>query len=68
MKKADVKKLVPGLYVVLWKKKGQSLASVGVTSDGGRWLAPVNWVSPTVEQKHWRSVDSVLILESHHAR
>lgn len=36
----------PGLYRIWWDEGGSSLAAVGVTSDGKRWLAPINWVAP----------------------
>ncbi|MHA2279531.1 MAG: hypothetical protein ACXAC5_01380 [Promethearchaeota archaeon] len=45
-----------GLYRVFWRSGGSSLASVGITADGGRWLAPINWVAPTVDQSHWAEV------------
>jgi len=44
VKIADVKKLPHGLYKVYWKTGGMSLASVGSTPNGNRWLAPTNWV------------------------
>lgn len=43
----------PGLYRVFWKTGGSSLAAVGMTADGGRWLAPTNWLAPTTDQRHW---------------
>jgi hypothetical protein len=36
----------PGLYRIHWRDGGNSLASIGVTESGGRWLAPTNWVAP----------------------
>lgn len=59
MRKDEVRSLGPGLYRVYWKSGGYSLAAVGVTADGGRWIAPVNWIAPSVEQKHWRRVERV---------
>ena len=56
MKKSEVRELKPGAYVLSWKTGGASLATVGITKDGGRWLAPVNWVSPSIDQKFWRKV------------
>lgn len=56
MKKADVRNLVPGLYLLHWKSGGKSLAAVGMTCSGGRWMAPINWEFPTEDQKHWRVV------------
>lgn len=34
-----------GLYKIHWKSGGSSLASIGITHDGGRWIAPTNWIS-----------------------
>ena len=49
-----------GLYRIHWKSGGDSLAAIGVTRDGGRWLAPVNWVSPATSD-NW--MDDVKQLE-----
>jgi hypothetical protein len=48
----------PGLYTVYWKSGGSSLAAVGVRANGGRWLAPINWTSPTdaTEEPPWLDV------------
>lgn len=63
MKLSDVKKLPLALYVVHWKSGGTTLASIGMTEDGGRWLAPVNWVFPTGRQGIWRKVEKVEQIE-----
>lgn len=60
MKKAEVKNLPLGLYRLHWKKScggGSSLAAVGMKVDGGRWMAPINWATPTMDDKEWRFVD-----------
>ena len=65
MIKEDVAKLEPGLYRLWWKESrggGNSLASVGVTKSGGRWMAPVNWVAPTTDAIQWRSVEEAEML------
>ena len=36
-----------GIYRVRWRSGGESIASVGVQSDGDRWIAPANWFKPT---------------------
>jgi hypothetical protein len=41
--------LVPGLYVIDWKSGGSSAAAIGMKEDGSRWIAPVNWVAPSVD-------------------
>lgn len=35
-----------GLYRVFWKSGGSSLAAIGILSNGDRWIAPTNWVTP----------------------
>ena len=57
MKRSDVQKLKPGMYRIDWKEGGASLAAVGVTRAGGRWLAPLNWVCPAQDERVWRDVD-----------
>lgn len=46
-----------GLYRVFWKSGGSSLAAVGVTNDGGRWLAPINWIKPSTNFTEWDRID-----------
>ena len=36
------------IYEVFWKSGGSSVASIGFTYDGTRWIAPTNW---TFDQK-----------------
>mgnify|MGYP003658827111 CR=1 FL=1 len=60
MNKRQVARLEPGIYRVDWKDGGNSLAAVGVTSDGHRWLAPANWVAPnTTGRDVWHLVEDV---------
>ncbi|MBD8556344.1 hypothetical protein IFT84_17690 [Rhizobium sp. CFBP 8762] len=35
-----------GLYRVHWKSGGNSLAAIGMGSNGDRWIAPTNWIRP----------------------
>lgn len=56
MRKSDVANITPGLYVLHWKEGGTSLAAVGVTASGGRWMAPVNWIRPSDDPTVWRIV------------
>ena len=56
MNQRDVKKLGLGLYRLHWTDGGSSLASVGMTFDGGRWMAPINWVRPSEDQRLWHKV------------
>lgn len=47
MTKKEFFKLPIGLYVIYWQQgEGPSIASIGVTTNGGRWIAPDNWVLP----------------------
>jgi hypothetical protein len=70
VKKADAQLLRHGVYRVFWKSGGSSLASVGSTYDGTRWMAPTNWTSadkprPKVAvTDYWRHVKSMMLLEA----
>lgn len=59
MTKKEVDELRVGIYRVFWESGGYSITSVGVTRNGGRWLAPTNWVAPTVEQDIWSGIIKV---------
>lgn len=74
MTKREFFKLPIGLYVIYWNEgEGPSIASIGVTIDGGRWFAPDNWVLPVTDKglrndgkriKFWLSIkNAVLILK-----
>jgi hypothetical protein len=43
MKNKKFNKLKLGLYRVYWKSGGTSVAAIGQTSDGTKWVAPTNW-------------------------
>jgi len=65
MRKEDVAKIPAGLYRLWWKESrggGNSLAAIGVTKAGGRWMAPVNWVAPTTDAIQWRAVEEAEML------
>ena len=64
MRIAEVRKLIPGIYIIHWKgtNSGASFAAVGVTANGERWLAPVNWLMPTCTKSRWRLVESVVLV------
>jgi hypothetical protein len=47
----------PGVYRVFWKTEGSSLAAIGMTNDGDRWLAPVNWLSPACPFSGWDNIE-----------
>ena len=65
MKKSDVQKLSHGVYRIYWKEGGTSVAAVGSTPSGARWLAPTNWVSIGTDANtlsHWKSVRKVELI------
>jgi hypothetical protein len=62
MKLTEANKLKPGFYRIFWNK-GSSLAAIGVSIDGTRWLAPINWVSPTTDSTWWRRVKAAVYIE-----
>lgn len=67
MKNEDVRKLVLGLYRIHWKGGGTSIASVGQTYAGLRWMAPCNWtcgekVPGTFNQAYWDKVKKVELI------
>jgi len=59
----DPKTVTPGIYRIFWHDGSQSVAAVGMTTGGGRWLAPANWVSPTEDEQHWGLIDRMENLE-----
>ena len=75
MKKSLVQELKHGLYRVFWKKKqggGSSVASVGSTHDGTKWMAPSNWTTESNENpqiastKQWSKVKRVELITTQH--
>jgi hypothetical protein len=63
--KSEVEKIAPGLYRIFWKESsggGESLAAIGITKKGGRWMAPINWVEPTTDAIRWRMVERVELI------
>ena len=63
MKKAEVQKLHHGLYRIHWKHGEESLAAVGSMSNGDRWMAPINWITPGTDAiKYWHMVEKVEVL------
>ena len=67
MKRKDFHSLQCGIYRVFWKNGGDSVASIGMSSKGLRWLAPANWTEPAVWEgevnKQIRIISSVVLLE-----
>lgn len=43
-----------GLYRIWWRSGGDSLAAVGIASNGDRWIAATNWVEHT--STNWSEV------------
>ncbi len=56
-----------GLHRVFWKSGGSSLAAIGMLSDGRRWIAPTNWLSPGTEPTAgaWAEIDRTELLFSY---
>jgi hypothetical protein len=50
-----IEQIKPGIYHVLWRDGGASVAAVGMNRDGTRWLAPTNWVEPSTSTD-WNAV------------
>ena len=58
-----------GLYEVFWKSGGSSVATIGMTYDGTRWIAPSNWCNgkedgdPTARMpKHRDEIEKIVLL------
>lgn len=64
MKAKEVRALLPGLYRITWKNGGESVAAVGVCANGDRWIAPTNWIEPSVSPRAWRMVQEAKPLQS----
>ena len=47
--KDEINNLGIGIYRFYWKTGGESIVAVGVTREGNRWIAPLNWVAPSDE-------------------
>ncbi len=55
-----VNELDHGLYVLVWKDGGESVASVGSNVHGERWFAPTNWIR--VPWFDWSKVESAKLI------
>jgi hypothetical protein len=68
MKIRDFRKLELGAYKIYWKSGGSSIATIGMTWDGGRWIAPSNWIQPVSWEKDVadtiRKISSVTLIET----
>ena len=71
MTKDEVKALQRGLYRIFWKSEaggGSSIAAVGSTYNGSRWLAPTNWVGFTTDEarldESWEMVEKIELIEA----
>jgi hypothetical protein len=60
MTKIKANKLPLGLYKILWKEGGASLAAVGEDDHGNRWFAPSNWLH--VPSFDWRIIKKAVFL------
>jgi hypothetical protein len=65
MNKSEVQALGHGLYKIYWTESsggGSSLAAVGSTIKGDRWIACTNWVRGAEYAKVWDHVESVTLI------
>ena len=46
-----------GIYIVCWKSGGSSIASIGMMANGGRWIAPINWVRTSEDQDIFNDIE-----------
>jgi hypothetical protein len=67
MKMKEFRALQHGAYRVYWKSGGSSVATIGSTYDGGRWIACANWINPATWEQDVknavRSISSVSLIE-----
>lgn len=66
----ESQQLPHGLYFLLWKSGGASMAAVGILHDGTRWYAPVNWTNESHEKVtscNWAYVESAYLVVSQQA-
>lgn len=68
--KDEGKAVKRGLYRVFWKQShggGESIAAVGSTPSGTRWLAACNWVGFATDQDKidaaWEAVERLETIE-----
>jgi hypothetical protein len=56
--------LALGLHRVHWESGGSSLCAVGMQSDGRRWIAPCNWLAPSLdpESDSWAEIERTELL------
>lgn len=52
-----------GVYKIYWKSGGSSLASIGSSRNGDRWIAPCNWVIDSVSTNCWDKIKKVKLLK-----
>ncbi len=50
MTRSEFQTLQHGVFQVFWKSGGLSVAAVGSTANGERWLAPANWDLPLLPE------------------
>ncbi len=71
MTRDEAKALKRGLYRIFWKEShggGTSIAAIGSTGNGNRWLAPTNWVGFSTDDDKiadsWDAVERVEVIEA----
>jgi len=57
MQKINVEKLEAGIYRIHWKLGGSSLAAIGDSSDGKKWIAVTECdKGSTTDRSVWKAV------------
>jgi len=66
----EAKAVKRGLYRIFWKAEhggGSSIAAVGSTGNGNRWMAPTNWVGFSTDDdriaESWEAVERLELIE-----
>jgi hypothetical protein len=57
-----VRELKIGIYRIYWTEGGSSIAAVGITQTGDKWIAPLNWVHPSENMEVWEKVEEAVPL------
>lgn len=60
--KINSRDIRPGIYTVFWKSGGTSIAAIGMTESGSRWIAPINWSQPSADQTIFNNIDKLELI------
>jgi hypothetical protein len=62
-KSISISKIPLGIYRIKWKSGRSSIAAIGQSESGDRWIAPCNWAEPDLKP-NWTAVVSIELIES----